>query len=85
MQNLLDYTEAAEQLSISTRALRRLVKSRSITVVRISARCLRFAQSDIDAFKAAHREPALTPDATPAWQKPKRAGEVVSFSDRKKR
>lgn len=57
---LLDYPQAADALSMSRAALRDLVyKGRGPVVTRIGRRTY-FAIQDLEAFVAAHREPALT-------------------------
>jgi excisionase family DNA binding protein len=55
---LLSVREAAERLTISPRSLRTLIALGKLPVVRVTARRVAIAESDLAAFIAARRSPA---------------------------
>ena len=56
---LLDVDQVGEQLNCTTRMARELIARRWLPITRIG-RLVRVAQSDLDAYKSACRQPAST-------------------------
>lgn len=47
---MLNKKQAAERIGVSTKTIERLVQSGQLTVYRVSTRCHRFKDSDIETF-----------------------------------
>jgi excisionase family DNA binding protein len=58
MERLLNLEEAADLTGVSRFTLRRWAKLQRVAVVRLSARAIRFRQSDLDALVRTHLSPA---------------------------